>query len=101
MYTVIYTPYSPSLSNPRLLSMVPKLDFYIIDLGSFSKLHFDEVSLFQYHTVPEVVYTLYIYMGSSQAISKNIAPQPRIFFALGLRPRTKKKSSVSGLYCWI
>ena len=48
--------------------MVPKLDFYIIDLGSFSKLHFDEVSLFQYAKVSEVVYIFYIYMGSSQAM---------------------------------
>ena len=42
--------------------MVPKLDFYIIDLGSFSKLHFDEVSLFQYAKVSEVDIYIYIYI---------------------------------------
>ena len=108
MYTVIYTPYSPSLSNPRLLSMVPKLDFYIIDLGSFSKLHFDEVSLFQYAKVKWCIY--YIYMGSSQAISNNIAPQPRIFIALGLRPhdiwkppvlQKKSKTCEQNLLMWV
>ena len=94
--------------------MVPKLDFYIIDLGSFSKLHFDEVSLFQYAKVSEVVYILYIYGVFSIAlgdpiytlhicnvytvflrgISNNIPPKPRHFFVLGL-------ASVSGVYCWI
>ena len=68
--------------------MVPKLDFYIIDLGSFSKLHFDEVSLFQYAKVSEVVYILYIYICVFSNYIKQYSSEtedflsPRPFFSL-------------------
>ena len=75
--------------------MVPKLDFYIIDHGSFSKLHFEEVSLFQYPIVSEVVYTLYIYGVFSSYIQKH-SPSTSDFFCPGPSASEKKNPRFQG-----
>ena len=97
------------IHNPELggilLHISPIWGIYIIyipQMGDICKLH--GKSRFFQHILrskksPQngiyIVYTVFF-----RGISKNIPPQPRHFFVLGLRPRTKN-ASVSGVYCWI